>query len=433
MAKSKYTLGIHVGHDSSVALAKNGKLVAASTEERFTRLKHYSSLPIRALEFCLKHENIGIDEISEIIIPTIGAQENVEVLLGRLKQGTVKKEVTGGSKNLLDYFRYFMVGIFRLLNVWTPLVPPSYIQTYKYPKNKPLLYIEHHLAHAAAAYYTSGFNEKTLIVCADGSGDGLSTTIWLGENGRLTPVLKVGREGSFGAFYGLITEALGWWVGDGEQKTMALASTGNMKKTKGILDEFAPTYENGNLKRGYNWGFPGIWEDKGGSHFHFSDNPKIIKLIKKYGREDIAAEAQRILEEQLVGLVKYWIKKTDVKYLAVTGGVFLNVKANKKLWELGLLKNFHVFPDVGESGVAAGAALYGYFKSSEEIVPALENIYLGPSYKNSEIEEILSLRKINYRFLQDQDLLKVTAKLLSENKIVGWFQGRAEIGPRALG
>lgn len=434
MGKSKYILGIHVGHDSSAALIKDGKIVAAAAEERFTGLKHYSLLPLRSLDFCLKQENIQIEDISKIVIPSIGRQENIEVLLGRLKQGTVKKENAGKGKTPLDYLRYFMVEVFRHLGIWTPLVPPSYAKTYKYPLTKPLLYIEHHLAHGASAYYTSGFNEKTLVITADGSGDGLSTTVWVGEKGKLTPRLKVGREGSLGAFYGLVTEALGWWVGDGEGKTMGLAPYGSYKKTRGILDEFLPFYENGKLKRGFNWGFPGIWEDMGGAHFHFADTPKIIKLIKKYGKENVAAEAQRVLEEQLVNFTRYWIEKEQVKYLATAGGVFLNVKANQRIWELGLLKDYHIYPDAGDGGISAGAALYGYFNdSSDEKIPPLTNVYFGPAYSNREIEDVLKVRQIQYLYLNNKELIKKAAQLLSENRIIGWFQGRMEVGPRALG
>lgn len=431
--KSKYVLGIHLGHDSSVTLVKDGKIIASAAEERFTDLKHYSLLPTRSLDFCLNHEGISIKDISSIVIPSIGRQEDIEVLLGRLKMGTVKREVNEKDRHISDSLRYLMVDLFRHLNIWTPLVPPSYIKTYNYPLDRDLLYIEHHLAHAASTYYTSGFNKKTLVVTADGSGDGLSITVWIGEKGKLTPKLKVGREGSLGAFYGLITESLGWWVGDGEGKTMGLAPYGNFNKAKGMLNDFLPIYENGKLKKGYKWGFPGIWKDLGGAHFHFSDTPKVIKLIKKYGKENIASEAQRVLEEQLVGLVRYWIEKENVKYLATAGGVFLNVKANQRIWELGLLKNYHVYPDAGDGGISAGAALYGYFKINGEQIPALSNIYFGTEYSNKEIEEILKTRQINYMYLSNNDLIKKTARLLSNNKIVGWFQGRMEVGPRALG
>ena len=429
----KYVLGIHVGHDSSAAIVLDGKIIAAVTEERFTGLKHYSYLPLRALEFCLKFAGIGIEDVSEVVIPSIARQQDLEVLLGIIDKGTVGRLSTDSRLNAKDLIRLFLVEVSRRLNIWTPIVPPAYVKTYHYPKNKPVIQVEHHLAHAASAYYTSGFNEKTLVVTADGSGDGLSTTVWIGENGKLIPKLKIGREGSLGAFYGLVTEALGWWVGDVEGKTMGLAPYGSTKKTRGILDSFLPKYEKNKLVRGYNWGFPGIWQDLGGAHFHFSDTPKVQKLIKKYGAENVAAEAQRVLEEQLVNFIKYWIEKEEVKYLAAAGGVFLNVKANQKIWELGLLKDYHIYPDAGDGGISVGAALYGYFKDSEKKIPKLSNIYFGPSYSNKEVEEILKVRQISYKYLNNKELVKKTAELLSENKIIGWFQGRMEAGPRALG
>lgn len=431
--KKTYTLGLHVGHDSSAALVENGKIVAASSEERFTNLKHYNGLPIRALEYCLKEAKINIDDVARIVIPSIGRQEDLNVLLGIQERGTVKREVPEKDKNLFDYFRYLLVDLSRHLNLWTPLEPPSYIRTYHFPKDKEVLQIEHHLAHAASAYYTSGFDQRCLVVTADGSGDGLSTTVWIGEDGKLIPKLKVGRNGSLGAFYGLVTEALGWWVGDGEGKTMGLAPYGNTKKTRGVLDQFLPVYQDGYLKKGYNWGFPGIWLDLGGAHWHFKDTPRVVKLIKKYGPENIAAEAQRVLEEQLVHFVTAWLKRENLDMLASAGGVFLNVKANQKIWESGLLKDYHIYPDAGDGGISAGAALYGYFHERNEKIPKISNIYFGPLFINKEIEEILKVRQLPFQYLTDQQLVKKVAKVLSENKIVGWFQGRMEIGPRALG
>lgn len=429
----KYILGVHLGHDSSAAIVGDGKIVSAAAEERFTRLKHYSYLPIRSIGYCLKEANIDIQDVSLIVIPSIARQQDIEVFFERLSNGTVRRDTPDKKKNFQDIFRYFLVEVSRRLNSWTPLEPPSYIKTYPFPKDREILQIEHHLAHGASSYYTSGFSEKTLVITSDGSGDGLSTTVWVGENGKLSSRLKIGRDGSLGAFYGLITEALGWWVGDGEGKTMGLAPYGNTKKTKGVLNEFLPIYQNGYLKKGYNWGFPGIWLDLGGSHFHFKDTPKVVKLIKKYGSENIAAEAQRVLEEQLVNFVSSWIERENTKYLAAAGGVFLNVKANQRIWETNLLKDFHIYPDAGDGGISVGAALYGYFKDGEQKAPKIRSVYFGPVYPNKEIEQTLKVRQISYRFLNNNKLVSEIAKLLADNKIVGWFQGKMEVGPRALG
>lgn len=433
-----YVLGLHQGHDSSATLVKNGKIIASAAEERFTRIKHYGLLPLKSLDFCLKFAKIEIADVDLIVFPSIAKNESLRIILDRKQKAIFTKEHPEKERRITDYLRLLALKILSKLELIEPLQPPIYVKKFPYPNKKKILHLDHHLAHAASAYYASGFQEKTLVVTADGSGDGLSTTVWLGEKGRLTPKLKLGRESSLGAFYGLITETLGWWVGDGEGKTMGLAPYGQTKKTKGVLDKFAPRFEEGTLVKGYNWGFPGVWEDKGSLHFHFKDQDvqEIQDLIKKYGRENIAAEVQRALEERFLNLIIPWIKKEKVKYLAGAGGVFLNVKANQKIWETGLLRDFFVFPDAGDGGVAAGAALYGYylqhpqkFKQTKQIT----DIYWGPEYTLGEIEKILKTRKIKYQKLAQKKLVARAAQLLASNKTVALFSGRMESGPRALG
>lgn len=432
--KKNIVLGIHHGHDSSVTIVKDGKIVASAAEERFTRLKHYSLLPTRSLEFCLKQAGIEIKDVSLVVVPSIAKQNDIEILLGRNVKTAVKRVVSEKKTGFKDLLRIGLVEGSRLLNMWTPISPPSYVKTYKYPELRDILYIEHHLAHAASAYYTSGFTKKTLVITADGSGDGLSTTVWVGENGKLTPRLKLGRKSSLGAFYGLVTEALGWWVGDGEGKTMGLAPYGSTEKTYGILNEYLPVFKNGYLKKGYDWGFPGIWNDLGGAHWHFRDTFKVLKLIKRYGRENIAAEAQRVLEETIVEFISDWVEKEKVDELVLSGGIFLNVKANQRIWEAGIVKKMHVYPDAGDSGISAGAALFGYFLyNADSTIPKLKNLYFGPEYTNDDIESVLKVRQIKYQKLSNRELIKKTADLLAKNKIVAWFQGRMEVGPRALG
>lgn len=434
-----YILGIHQGHDSSAALVKDGQIIAASAEERLTRIKHYGLLPWRSLDFCLKAAKIDIADVDLIVFPSIAKNELLEMILGRRQESLFSKHYPEERKRPLDYLRLVALKILRGLDFHiTPSQPPTYIKRFPYPLKKPVWHVDHHLAHAASAYFTSGFQEKTLVVTVDGSGDGLATTVWIGEKGKLIPRLKLTRPASLGAFYGLITESLGWWVGNGEGKTMGLAAYGSTKKTKGLLKNFHPHYENGLLKKGYNWGWPGIWEEKATFHFHCLDEQiKYVQgLIKKYGRKNVAAEAQRVLEEEMKNLIIPWLKKEKVKYLAAAGGVFLNVKANQKIWETGLLKDFFVFPDAGDGGVAAGAALHGYFSQKpKEFLKTkqIRNVFWGPKYSLSEIESILKTRKTKYQKLEKEALIKKAAQLLAQNKTIGWFSGSMEAGPRALG
>ena len=430
--KVRYVLGIHFGHDSSCSLVKDGKVIASVAEERFTQSKHYSLPPIRALSYCLKSAGITMKDVDLVVFPSIARLMELEVLLNLQKQPWVPKGDSGIAKDLSYYIRYFLIEKRRLIR--KKLVElPTYVKRYD-ASGKEVLHIEHHLAHAASCYYTSGFNEKALVITADGSGDGLSTTVWVGEKGRLSPLLKVGREGSLGAFYGTVTEALGWIVSDGEGKTMGLAPYGNTKKTRGKLSFICPHYEKGRLVKPYNWGWPAEWKDESADHWHFSAADRVKELAEKYGNENIAAEAQRLLERELLAFVKYWKDKTGLKRVAVSGGVFLNVKANQRILESKIFDEFFAFPDAGDSGVSAGAALYGYYlKNPGAKIERLTNTYWGPLYTNEEIEKVLKVRKLKYKRLPTRQIPKEAAKLLARGKIVGWFQGRMEAGPRALG
>lgn len=431
-----YVLGIHQGHDSNVTLVKDGKIIASVSEEKFTRIKHSASTPYRGLNWILKEVGITIKDLDLIVFPSVEKYDQIEVLLGLQKKGFYIKDNPEIKKNIYDHIRLLAVKLLRLLNLWIPLENPVYIPKIPVSGKTKILHVEHHLAHAATAYYTCGFQKKTLVVTSDGSGDGLSVTVFVGEQGKLAQRAKFGRESSLGAFYGLVTEALGWWIGDGEGKTMGLAPYGSTKRTKGVLDEFSPQFKNGQLKKGYNWGLAGVWEDMGTFHYHHKDAQKVQKLIKKYGRENIAAEAQRVLEQQLINIINAWVKNEKVDNLALSGGVFLNVKANQRIWEEGLVKNLYIYPDAGDAGLSAGAALHGYFLKNPQkykFTKQLENVYFGPSYKTDEIEKILKTRKIIYDKFPRQEIVKRMANLLAENKIVAIFNKRIETGPRALG
>lgn len=215
---------------------------------------------------------------------------------------------------------------------------------------------------------------------------------------------------------------------------MGLAPYGDYQKTKGKLDFIRPIYKEGRLVKGYDWGWPGIWFDSGTEHWHFHKSPEVKKLVDKYGAENIAAEAQRVLEEELVGIIKHWLTKTGCKYLASAGGVMLNVKANQRIWELGLLDDYYIFPDAGDSGITVGAALYGYYQRNPQKTPKkINSVYWGPNFNNSTIELMLKVRKINHKKLADKDLVKIISEYLAQGKIIGWFQGSMEAGPRALG
>ena len=414
-------LGIHIGHDSSVALVVDGKIIADVAEERFVRSKHYSGLPIQSLKYCLEVANLSINDIDVIAIPAKRDIYELNFLLGL--EGN-QKQKKGPRSAGISYIQRILGMMMRH--------PPLYIKNFPVSKRIEIVHVEHHLAHAASAYYTNNIRDKQLIVTIDGAGDRVSVGIWEGKEGKINALKKFPTSSSIGWFYSNVTEALGWWHGDGEGKTMGLAPYGDYTKCSGVLDEFYPKFENGELIEPHDFGKGYFWNEYGAFQYHFDDANKIHKLIDKYGRENIAAEAQRILEEQVMNIVFPWLEKENTNHLSCAGGVFLNVKLNQRIWEKGIVKKQHIYPNAGDSGLAVGAALYAYhhLNPGAEINP-LKHLFWGPQYSNEEIEQVLKLRNLTYRRIENIE--EFAAQKLSEDKIIAWFQDRMESGPRALG
>lgn len=415
-------LGIHIGHDSSAALVIDGKIIADVCEERFSRIKHYCGLPFKAVEFCLAQGRLKIGDIDLVAVSSSKPIPELKHLF------VLKKPSDEEHKGMHARFASFYQRFKKVVHG----VPPLYVKPLGLSGNPEIFHVEHHLAHAASAYYTSGINKRALIVTIDGIGDGVSVAIWRGENGQIEPLLKIGSEGSIGWFYGIVTEALGWWHGDGEGKTMGLAPYGDYSKTEGLLDSFCPEYADGRLKKGHDYGITHWWNEKGCFHWHFEESRNIQNLIRKYSREIIAAEAQRVLEERVQQIVSWWLKKEKTDSLCCAGGVFLNVKLNQRIWESGEVKDHYIFPNAGDGGLALGAALYAYHaRVHSRKVLNIGEVYWGPSFTNEEIEAVLKLRNLEYE--SNDNVSAVCAQCLAEGKIVAWFRGRMESGPRALG
>jgi carbamoyltransferase len=414
-------LGIHTGHDSSVALVRDGRVVADVAEERFVRTKHYCGLPIRALDYCLNSQKLTMSNIDIVAVPTLHSLGDLNFLLDL--KGT-KRERPTRRRQALEFMR----GIMNKPEVR----PPLYMKTFPLSPRTEIVHVEHHLSHAASAYYTSGTRDKQLIVTIDGSGDGVSVAVWRGESGRIQRLQAFPTSGSVGWFYSNVTEALGWWHGDGEGKTMGLAPYGDHSKCEGVLDKFAPEYANGELIEHHDFGRSCYWNETGATQWHFDDSYAIRDLTLKHGRENIAAEAQRVLEERVKSIVFPWMDRERTRNLSAAGGVMLNVKLNQRLWESNRITLHHTYPNAGDSGLAVGAALYAYYEAnpSAQIFP-IEHLYWGPEYSAKEIEDTLKLRRLEYKRLDDIEAY--TAARLAEGNIVGWFQGAMESGPRALG
>ena len=415
-------LGIHVGHDSSASLIIDGKIIAISSEERFTRVKNDNSFPLNSIDFCLEYANISFDKLDILAIPSKSFQNEHEVFIDfpfSNEKLSLKQKI---KKLIKDFFNFPLLRVKDL---------PLYQKRYKCSPNLKIHYCEHHLAHASSAYYTSGFNNlKSLIYTMDGSGENVSVALWLGENNKITPLVKYAENASLGFFYGNATESMGWRHGSDEWKVMGLAPYGQLNKIN--LDGFYPIYENGILSIPHNYGQFRMWNDHSSTHFHGLEADQIAKRAKDIKVEDFAAEVQHIIEQQSLNFILPNIDKFNINTICCAGGSFLNIKLNQKIWDSGKIINQWIYPDAGDAGLSLGAALHSHFTNfPNSKIEKLEHLYYGPEFKSDEIKSVLKDRGLEYEFFENP--AKEVAKLLSKNLAVGWFQGRMEVGPRALG
>jgi carbamoyltransferase len=428
-------LGIHIGHDSTAALVVDGEIIASVSEERFNRIKHYAGLPIDSIAYCLQEGGITFEQLDEVALTSAWAQPEKLMQVMSLKLEPIpQKDIEQRGDGLLDR----VINVAReAVRAWRPSedgeVPPFYFHDKWKTRPVPARRVEHHLAHAASAYYTSGVHEPLLVFTADGIGNRRSLCVWRASLPAKFELLhSEGADGSLGWFYGLVTEGLGWWVGDGEGKTMGLAPYGDPKKAEGVLDKYCPHYENGRLVRPHNFGKVGAWLETGTLHWHFAEAAEVAELVKKYGREHIAAEAQRVLEREMIPFVQHWLKKEGTRKACFSGGLMLNVKMNQRLWESGALDVQHIFSEAGDAGLAAGAALYANAVLGGKIAAKpIRDVYWGPRFEDDYIEFLLNERGLHYE--KTTDIAAAAAERLAAGRIVGWFQGRMEAGPRALG
>lgn len=416
-------LGVHIGHDSSAAFVQDGKILADVAEERFNRVKHYAGLPLESIKFCLAYAGIESSDVDVVAFSQSVPPRGADLLFPDLdwRQKNVRTMVKEAVLQRVN-------GDMRRNGL------PLYLPPLKTGSSVELELVEHHEAHAASAYYTCGrpLAERVTVVTLDGVGQGVSCAIWRGENGRLEPLMKESTRGSLGWFYSNVTEALGWWHGDGEGKTMGLAPYGDASAVRGVFDGYYPRYENGELVEPYDFGLLQSIELAGARHHHLPDASKFAALLSSYRPEDLAAEAQEILERQVMNLVLPRMHREGTTSLCCAGGVFLNVKLNQRIWCSGHVKHHHIYPNPGDSGLAVGAALAAYYRRNPGApLYSIDNLFKGPEYHEEELEEILRVRDLDYS--RPADLISTVAKELADNKIVGWFQGRMESGPRALG
>lgn len=403
------------GHDTNSAIVKDGKIIAASEEEKFDRIKHSGNFPTKSINFCLKRTSISINEVDEICVGMDWirrAKSRFDFNFSYTDPCLAKKAIQQASQDLR-----------RSLKTKT-------ILTGDLGYKGKISFLDHHDCHAAACYFSSKFKESAIIT-VDGAGEKAATRIYHAKGNEFKKLMQFNFPNSLGAFYSLITAHLGFKIDSDEGKVMGLAPYGDESLIKQIR-KLVWTNKEGYYKLKSNlFNFAKESFSEYFIRFIGSKRGKHEEIEKRH--KDLAFATQKILEDAVVGLAKLAKKTTGCKYLCLGGGVALNSVANGKIVESGLFDDIFIYPASGDGGTSVGAALYSYYFKKREKVFYEENQspYLGYSALRGEIIKTLKKYKLNY--LKYENIEKETARLLSKNKIIGWFSGRTEFGPRALG
>ena len=429
-------------HDSAAALVIDGKIIAAVQEERFTRKKHDPSFPLNALKFCLDFSGLALDEIDMVVFydkPFLKFERLLETYYNFIPAGIASFVTTMPVWAKEKLFLKSL--IVRELNKLGP---------FNTSKQK-LLFPAHHLSHAASTFFTSSF-EQAVIVTIDGVGEWSTASICLGQGNRIKLIKELKFPHSVGLLYSSFTYFLGFRVNSGEYKVMGLAPYADFRSEKVthlvklIKENILDIKDDGSLWVNqvffsYATGLRMIKEKRWERLFGFKRRNQ--EGILEQHHCDLALAIQLITEEIVKKMVlhaqTFAETKEQSKYLCLAGGVALNCVANGKILEEGLFEDIYVQPAAGDAGGAVGAALSGFhiFEGKQRIIAkpdAMHGSYLGPEYGEKEITKVLRRYKSPYRkFEIFSDLASEVAGLLDEGKIVGWFQGRMEFGPRALG
>jgi carbamoyltransferase len=423
-----YNLGISCYyHDSAAAILKDGHVVAAVEEERFSRKKFDDGFPNMAIDWCLKEVGISPEEIDSIAF--------------------YDKPVLKLDRLLDNYIAVAPRGLYSFLDTipkWLHkrLWIKDDIQKHLKGFQGEIIFPEHHVSHAAHAFYTSPFRESAVLTI-DGVGEWTTTSFGTAQENSIDLTDDIHWPHSVGLFYSAFTYFLGFKVNEGEYKLMGLSSYGKPKYYDLILKELIDVKDDGSIH--LNMKYFAFTYDKVMTNKKFTELFGITPRQKNEKAEqihfDIAASAQKVLEYVIIKMANHIHKKTQMKNLCFGGGVALNGVANYILLKNGPFENVHIPPSPGDAGSAVGCAQYLYYihKKNQRIIETdqakriRENVYTGPQFNDQEIQHFLDSNKITYQKFDRQSLLQNTAKLISDGKIVGWYQGKMEWGPRALG
>jgi len=420
-----YILGISAYyHDSASCLLKNGEIIAAAQEERFTRKKHDQSFPINSINYCLSEAGISSSDLQIIAF--------------------YDKPFLKFERILETYLQFAPIGIRSFLKAM-----PLWIKKKLWVKiliqeelgfNGKILFPEHHSSHAASAFYASPF-QRAAFLTMDGVGEWATTSYGIAESNKMEILADIKFPNSLGLLYSAFTYYTGFRVNSGEYKVMGLAPYGEAKYKDLIYEHLIDVKDDGSFKMDMSYFSYNVGLEMTNQKFNnlFGGLPRKPETELTQKEMDLARSVQEVIEEIVIKIAKHIKKETKQKFLCLAGGVALNCVANGKLIRSGLFEDIFIQPAAGDAGGALGCAYiawYQYLGSNRQADGGqdfMKGSYLGPEYNNQQIKNYLDQNNFHYKKLTDKELPEKIADLIAQQNVIGWFQGRMEYGPRALG
>ena len=418
-------------HDSAATILVNGEIIAAAQEERFTRKKHDASYPFNAIEFVLNYANLKLNDVDQIIF-----FEKPFLKFERL----LETYVAFAPKGFTSFCKAMPIWLRDKLFLKKTLFNELKKHDEKFVDDKKIFFSDHHLSHAASAFFPSPF-EEAIVLTADGVGEWATTTVAIGKKNNLEIKKEIHFPHSLGLLYSAFTYYIGFKVNSGEYKLMGLAPYGSPIYENKIIDSLIDIKEDGTFRLDqsfFNYATGLTMTNKKFDNLFGQKprNPKNDKLTQFH--MDIAASIQKVTEDIMVRLAKSLRKEFNISNLCLAGGVALNCVANGKILKEKIFDNIWIQPAAGDSGGSLGAALalWHIEQNNPRKVNSNDDMkgsYLGPEFTQKEIEDELNNIGAKFNVFSESDLIERTALSLSLGEAIGWFQGRMELGPRALG
>ena len=418
-------------HDSAACLIKDGDIISAAQEERFSRKKHDSGFPINAINFCIKQGKLKLKDIDYIVFydkPFLKFERLLETYLAYAPKG---------FKSFSTSLPIWLKDKLFQKNVIANELKENFGDTVNW--NEKLLFSEHHLSHAASAFFPSPFRNAAILTM-DGVGEWSTTSLAIGTENNLEVHKEIHFPHSLGLLYSAFTFYTGFKVNSGEYKVMGLAPYGEPRYINQIKDNLIDIKEDGsfNLNMSYFNYCTGLTMTNNRFHELFNGPPRKSESLITKKEMDLAASIQAVTEEVVIKLAKGIKKTTKLKNLCLAGGVALNCVANGKLLNEKIFDKIWIQPACGDAGGAIGAALnihYLMLKKPRIITTqdSMQGSFLGPDFTQKDIENRLDEAGAKYKKVTDKDLIEIAANFLSQGKVIGWHQGKMEFGPRSLG